>query len=172
MRLSIMNKFDRNFWALRLPYALSKYKKRVSRQKIKESRSLNRFPTILPSYFRCLIVSPGTAPSNVVFNFGVYLSPLGRPGVGKRFFVKSHGLGRIYKWSLHSRDQNWSEVPTIGTRIQVKSQGCPRGDGRRQNWMSHKWNIFSKFHFSKINDLNEKKIMVMFKKSKLNIYAK
>ena len=99
MRLSIMNEFDRNFWARRLPYALSKYEKRVSRQKIKENRSWNRFPTILPSYFRCLKVSLGTAPSNVVFNFVVYHPPLGPPGVGKRFFVKSHGLGRIYKWS-------------------------------------------------------------------------
>ena len=50
--------FVRIFLAFTHAYALSKYKKRVSRQKIMENRSLNRFSTILPSYFRCLKVSP------------------------------------------------------------------------------------------------------------------
>ena len=124
MRLSIKNEFDRNFWARRVPFALSKYEKRVSRQKIKENRSLNRFPTILPSYFRCLKVSLGTTPSNVVFNFGVYHPPLGRPGVGKRFFcevprvgsyiqMKSPPWGSKLKWSPDHRDENTSEVPRL-----------------------------------------------------------
>ena len=57
---------------------------------------------------------------------------------GQQLFLmlkRGGGLG----WVLyvnevpHLRDQNLSEVSTIGTRIQVKSQGCPRGDGRHQS---------------------------------------
>ena len=39
-------------------YALSKYEKRVPRQKVKENRSLNRLSTILPSYLMRRKVSP------------------------------------------------------------------------------------------------------------------
>ena len=68
--------FDRNFRALTHPYVLSKYEKRVPRQKIKENRSLNRFSTMLRSSFRCLNVSHVyQAVSYVVFNFCVYHPP-------------------------------------------------------------------------------------------------
>ena len=50
--------FILNFGVFTHAYAISKYKKRVPRQKIKENRSLNRFSTILLSYFRCLKVWP------------------------------------------------------------------------------------------------------------------